>query len=188
MHICLLWARKRRRWGTNKQQEQHAFAPRLWMRNMWRTLAGWEGVPGIIIRWGRGLDFGCGKDCAVRRQQTTGATRVCTGKRGGSSRPSLQRDLLDCSQSLFCFVILTDKQARKKEESEWDKFLSVFWHLTRQMLVCVWHGDDTAPNVTLGIWMWNNTWHAEPSLYNRAFSFRHDALNWEGRGGVRMSF
>ena len=55
----------------------------LWMRNMWRTLTGWEGVPGIIIRLGRGLDFGCGKDCAGRRQQTTGATRVCTGKRAG---------------------------------------------------------------------------------------------------------
>ena len=42
------------------------------------------------------------------------------------SGEGLQRDLLDYSQSLFYFVILTDRQARKKSQAGWDKFLSVF--------------------------------------------------------------
>ena len=81
------------------------------MRNMWRTLAGGEG---IIIRWGREFRFWMWK--RLRSEAPTnnrGNARLHREESG----EGLQRDLLDWSQSLFYFVILTDKQARKKEES-----------------------------------------------------------------------
>ena len=103
MHICLLWPRKRRRCGTNKQQEQHAFAPggRLTLNEEHVEDPGRMGRgPWYNHQVGAGVRFWMWK--RLRSEAPTnnrGNARLHREESG----EGLQRDLLDCSQIPFLF-------------------------------------------------------------------------------------